>query len=160
MGDASVGGLRGLSWVLPGRLAASSYPPDPALADVAQLGVQLIVNLDARPHPAETLVAHGLRELHLPVPDFAPPSREQLAEGVAAIERALEAGERALVHCRAGLGRTGTLLACYLVRHGFTAEGAIRGIRSLRPWSVETPEQEAAVHAFARWEAQRAQARP
>ena len=47
------------------------------------------------------------------------------------------------VHCARGMGRTGTMLACYLVKTtGCTAEEAIDTVRQKRPGSIETPEQE------------------
>jgi len=85
----------------------------------------------------------------LPVADFTPPSHEQLRAGVAAIRESLAAGNRVAVHCGAGLGRTGTLLATYLVSEGVNAEAAISQVRQARPGSIETPAQEAAVRQFA-----------
>ena len=83
--------------------------------------------------------------------DFAAPSPEQMERGVEAILEALEAGEEAAVHCGGGLGRTGTVLACYLLAssEGLGAEEAIRRVRELRPGSIETPAQLAAVRSWA-----------
>ena len=54
------------------------------------------------------------------------------------------------IHCGAGLGRTGTLLACYFVSKGMTAKNAVARVRRLRPGSIETAEQERAVEEFER----------
>ena len=55
-----------------------------------------------------------------------------------------------VVSCYAGIGRTGTVLACYLVNRGAEPADAIDEVRRLRPRSVQTPEQEAAVYEYAR----------
>jgi atypical dual specificity phosphatase len=109
----------------------------------------MLVNLHERAHAPERLARHGLQEVHLPVPDFTPPMPAQLDAGIAAIETARRAGQRVAVHCGGGLGRTGTLLACYLVHEGLSASEAIARVRAARPGSIETPEQEGAVHAYA-----------
>ena len=51
-----------------------------------------------------------------------------------------------MIHCRAGWGRIGTILAIYLIEfYDITAREAIREVRNLRPWSIETTEQDMAV---------------
>jgi atypical dual specificity phosphatase len=138
------------NWLYPDRLLACAYPWGPdGLADLAEQGVRLIVNLHERGHDAERLARFGLTEIHLPVPDFTAPTADQLTRGVRAINRALSSGQCVAVHCAAGLGRTGTLLACYLVSTGLEPKAAIARIRAVRPGSVETAEQQAAVEAFA-----------
>jgi atypical dual specificity phosphatase len=148
--------LLNFSWLEDDGIAGCAYPnDDAALADLAALGISVVINLAERGHDPIALDRHGLVELHLPVADFTPPTPEQLEAGVAAIERARGAGRRVAVHCAAGLGRTGTLLAAYLVRGGMAPAEAIGRVRAVRPGSIETPDQRAAVEAYARRRAPR-----
>ena len=138
-------------WLEEGRVFACRYPRgESALADLAQQGISVLVNLHQRGHDPTRLARHGLVEVHIPVKDFSAPSPEQIARGIAVISEAVAAGERAAVHCGGGLGRTGTLLACYLVDQGWEAEEAIDRVRAARPGSVETAGQVAAVETYAR----------
>jgi atypical dual specificity phosphatase len=111
--------------------------------------VGLLVNLHERPDPPELLNRLGAETLHLPVQNSDPPTQQQLDVGVAAIRDALSQGTRVAVHCAAGLGRTGTLLAAYLVSQGCAPDDAIAQVRAARPGSVETAQQEAAIHQYA-----------
>jgi atypical dual specificity phosphatase len=137
-------------WLFPDRLLACAYPWGPdGLARLAARGITVVVNLHEHGHDPDRLARLGLTEVHLPVPDFSSPTPDQLARGVRAIRRALAEDQRVAVHCAAGLGRTGTLLACYLVSLGVAPDAAIERVRAVRPGSVETAEQEAAVAGFA-----------
>jgi atypical dual specificity phosphatase len=78
------------------------------------------------------------------------PTQEQLDRCISAIELALENKMGVAVHCTAGLGRTGVVLACHLVKRGMSADNAIARIRRLRPGSIETDDQARAVEEFAR----------
>jgi len=120
------------------------------LRKLAEAGVRLVVNLHPKEHDSERLASFGLSQLHLPVEDFTAPSQDQLQAGVAAMRGAVDAGTAVAVHGGAGLGRTGTLVACYLVSRGLSAEDAIATVRAARPGSIETPAQEAAIVVFAR----------
>jgi atypical dual specificity phosphatase len=142
--------LPAVSWLEDQRLAACKYPRSEAdLRALADSGVKVLVNLHVQAHPPELLTNCGLEEVHLPVADFTAPTEEQLRRGVNVIDEAIRGGTKVAVHCGGGLGRTGTLVACYLVTQGRSAEDAIAEVRRLRPGSVETPAQEAAVRAFA-----------
>jgi atypical dual specificity phosphatase len=93
--------------------------------------------------------AMELLDLYEPVPDFAPPTLDQLERMVLFIQEQIEKWERpVVVTCFAGLGRTGTVLACYLVYTGYTPEAAIDLIRELRPRSIQTVAQEDSVRRF------------
>src|SRR5438067_2758280 len=128
--------LKPVSWIEIGKLAACSYPRNPrALRGLHDQGVTVLVNLHERAHLPAAIAQHGFTEVHLPVADFHPPTPDQLEAGVLAIEQGMAAEQCVAVHCGAGLGRTGTLLACYLVKQGLQPEQAIARIRAIRPGS-------------------------
>jgi hypothetical protein len=69
--------------------------------------------------------------LHLPVDDLTPPDPAQLDAALDFIDERRARGERVAVHCLVGQGRTGTVLAAYLIRGGLPAEVALREIRAV-----------------------------
>lgn len=141
----------GFTWVIHGLLAGGSAPESREdLRTVSRAGVRLIVNLREREHahPPDLLTPLGLRQLHLPVADWTAPTLPQTIEAIAAIDESHAAGEGALVHCAWGVGRTGTLLACYLVSTGMRPDAAIARVRELRPGSLEVDEQVDAVSLY------------
>ncbi len=95
----------------------------------------------------------GMVWLHLPIRDAGVPDRdfERLWFSAGADLRArLLAGERILVHCRGGLGRTGTIAARLLVEMGLAPEEAIRSVRWARPGAIENDLQEEYARALPR----------
>jgi len=90
----------------------------------------------------------GLVRHNIPVKDYCAPSVDQLEQFVKLVI-ALPQGAKAIVHCNAGIGRTGTFAAAYWVAKGATVSEAIDRVRNARPGAVETPEQEAALNDFA-----------
>ncbi|BCS93820.1 protein-tyrosine phosphatase family protein [Metallosphaera javensis (ex Sakai et al. 2022)] len=90
------------------------------------------------------LKEEGLQFLHVPVPDGYAPTKEQFDE----IVRWLDSGNN-LVHCVAGMGRTGTVLAGYLVvREGMSPEQAVQEVRRYRPGAVQTMQQFMFLHGL------------
>lgn len=143
------------SHVLPGRLAGMGCPPmdggalTDALIDLGREGITAVVSLTEYAPSADGFALAGFMHLHAPIPDFTPPTRAQIDEVVAFTRAAWAAGRGVAVHCGAGIGRTGTLLACVLVSEGESADAAMAMVRLLRPGSIETKAQESAIKAYA-----------
>jgi atypical dual specificity phosphatase len=137
------------TWIDPSVVACAYPGTETELAALAAQQVSVIINLHTKSHDQALLARYNLREIHLPTRDFTAPKPVDLKKGVTTIEEALKEGRRVAVHCGAGLGRTGTLLACYFVHRGMKPDQAIQHVRRLRPGSVETSSQIAAVSVFA-----------
>lgn len=139
------------SWIDKPHLAGMARPD--SLEDLQALrgeGIDLLISLTEDPPRRDWVNEAGLFLLHVPVPDMHPPTPEQVDECLSAIAKAHERKMGVCVHCGAGLGRTGVILACYLVTKAFSAKNAIARVRRLRPGSIETEEQAEAVSDFAR----------
>jgi protein-tyrosine phosphatase len=147
--------LRNFSWVIPGLLAGSALPGwDGKLADdlaeLARLGVRRLVSLtDEAAGFGDACRQARLQWDYFPIDNFAVP--DDLKAFDALVRRLLSdlaAGQPVCVHCYAGVGRTGLLLACLLGRfRGFAAAEAIRRVRAARP-ALETPDQERFVRRY------------
>ncbi len=136
-------------WQVKGEVAGVAYPrTETALVMLKRQGIRALLSLAEDALPPERLVAYDLQVEHVPIPDFHAPTIPQVEQAIAIIERFLAENRPVAVHCGAGLGRTGTILACYLVWRGVSAQDAIEGVRSLQPGSIETPKQKAVVRAY------------
>jgi atypical dual specificity phosphatase len=140
--------LANFSWVRDGRVAGMGFPYGAPWGALRDAGVAAILTLTEQPldiAPADG----GFESLHVPLVDFGTPELTQLHECVAWIESQLEADRPVAVHCMAGVGRTGTVIAAWLTRQGLSADEAISELRAARPGSVETGGQVDAVRRFA-----------
>jgi len=137
--------LRNFRFILPGQLAGMAHPgfrdqlPD-TLRALAEQGVRAVVSVDEEGLPDDLLSAHEFAYRHFPVDDFCPPSIEQAEAFCRFVDEQVSQGTGVSVHCWAGIGRTGTMLAAYLVHKGFSAAEAIRRVRTRG--GIESREQE------------------
>lgn len=141
--------LPNLGWLFENKLAAMAYPQsEDAFTLLYQIGIRAVLNLSETPLPYEAPNTLGLLTRHIPIADFSAPTLQQAKEAVTVISSCLDRNMPVAVHCLAGLGRTGTILACYLVGMEMSANNAIIIIREWRPGSIEVPEQEAVVYEY------------
>ena len=141
----------GFTWVDKPHLAALAMPESADdLAWLRRNGVDVLISLTEAPIPRQWVNDAGLMMVSVPVPDMEPPTDRQLDHLLDTIRRANASQMGVAVHCGAGLGRTGTVLAAYFVSRGLSPKEAVARVRDLRPGSVETAEQELAIEAFAR----------
>jgi atypical dual specificity phosphatase len=142
---------RGFSWIEKPLLAALARPGSPEdLQWLREQGIEVLLSLTEDRIERHWADEAGLLVYHEPLEDMEPPTQEQLDRCVSAINRAVEKNMAVAVHCGAGLGRTGVVLAAWLVGRGMSASSAIAKVRKLRPHSIETTEQAEAVEHFAR----------
>jgi atypical dual specificity phosphatase len=146
------------TWIEKPLLGALAFPDSPEELDwLRGEGIQVLLSLTEEPPRQDWVENAGLLLFHVPMIDMEPPTLEQLGRCVSAIKRANEQGMGVAVHCGAGLGRTGVVIACYFVAQGLTAQNAIARVRRLRPGSIETEEQAEVVAAF---DAERPEGKP
>ena len=142
-------------WVIPGELLAGEYPgarePNAARSKISRLleaKIRLFVDLTEpgehglRPYwPAvvELAGALGLSVQHrrMPVRDVTIPDESSMVAILDVIDQANRDKTGVYVHCYGGIGRTGTVVGCYLVRHGLSG---VEALRRIREWRKETPD--------------------
>ena len=163
-------------WVVPGRFAAGEYPGDwdrdeagRRLRTLLRAGIDHFIDL-TRPNDglkpygqvaAEQARVEGVefRREHHPIVDMSVPRRPgEMTAILDAIDDAMADGRTVYVHCWGGIGRTGTVVGCWLVRHGYTGGGALDQVAEWwqhveKSWRVsrspQTDEQRAYVRRWA-----------
>jgi atypical dual specificity phosphatase len=140
---------RNFGWLIKSKLAGCGRPEtETELRELRSAGVKAIISLTGTPLNPESLDRLGFDYLHSHM--SGAPSAVQLSEIIEFIDAKNAESKPVLVHCGEGKGRTGTVLAAYLVSKGATADEAIERVKQLRPGSIENLDQENAIHLFER----------
>lgn len=147
--------MTGWYWVEPGRLAAGPHPRRETVPELLDAGITAFVDLtragelDAYDGLIGAAVHH-----RRPIGDFGIPTDDALTGTLDLIDGLQAEGHAVYVHCWAGVGRTGTVVACHLIRRGMHGDEALARIAKLREAigrydaSPEMPEQRTLVE---RW---------
>ena len=134
-------------WIIPDVVAGMQRPGlltdfDSDLKILKQLEVSLVVSLTQQPIDAALLEAKGIKGHHCAIQDMSIPSINQADQLVDYCIDAVKNGHKIVFHCKAGLGRTGLMLACFLVKYKqMNAILAIETIRSVNHRYIQTEEQ-------------------
>ena len=141
------------SWIIEGKLAGCGLPVTYYEFEwLLQNGIKSIVTVREVPLPSEWFNGSDIDYMHLQVEDFGAPAIEELDDAINFIDHQISMGKPAMVHCAAGKGRTGAVLAAYLVKkENLTAEQAIEKLRGMRPGSVQSVPQETAISMYEKY---------
>ncbi len=144
-------------WVLPGRLAGMGKPgllgdEEEDLTAIATAGVTNLITLTQERYPDQKLRSYGIVGRHFPIKDMGVPAIGTTASLCRDIKRLMEEGEGVAVHCHAGLGRTGTILASTLIWMGRGPDEAIEEIRIVRKGYIQSRAQLNFIQSFSDWQ--------
>ena len=139
-------GPRGFLWLKKGLLAGTPRPGivqdiEYDLDALKRVGVTTLVSLTTRPVDAEALKNYGIQGLWMPIKDMHAPGLEETEQMCRKAAGLMAQGHVVAYHCRAGLGRTGTMLAAHLIMEGKSALDALESVRRIEPRWVQSDEQ-------------------
>ncbi|HYG70041.1 MAG TPA: dual specificity protein phosphatase family protein [Anaeromyxobacteraceae bacterium] len=143
-------------WIAPRLALGSAFPASAARALARTHGIARVIDVRREACDDATLLqSHGISLLHLPTDDCCAIAAPMIREGVRFAVEGLDRGERVLVHCQWGIGRSTLLALCVLVARGDDPLAAICRAKDARPRVSPSPEQLEAFVAFAqRWRAE------
>jgi atypical dual specificity phosphatase len=146
-------GPRGFLWLKRGLLAGTPRPGivqdiEYDLEALQRVGVTTLVSLTTQPVDPALLERHGIKGLWMPIQDMHPPALEEAERMCRQVAGLLANGEVVAYHCRAGLGRTGTMLAAHLIMEGQSALQALESVRRIERRWVQSDEQERFLERF------------
>lgn len=143
------------SWVIPEKLAGSGLPSSlDQLTWIAAKGIRTVITVREIPLPdiwvkKVTSQFDMFENYFLKTDDYDAPTIQEITKVVDHIDKKIKSNLPVLVHCAAGKGRTGTILAAYLInKERLTPEAAVKKLRLMRPGSVQSERQELAINYY------------
>jgi predicted protein tyrosine phosphatase len=138
-----------LHFVAPGLAVGARFPASAAPILAREHGVSRVVDVRVEERDDERVLrACGIRLLHLPTEDTCAISLAKIRHGVRFASEGLDRGERVLVHCQYGIGRSALLALCVLVDRGLPPLEAMERAKSARRVVSPSPDQIQAFLAF------------
>ncbi len=139
-------GPRNFLWLKKGILAGT---PQPGLVNALnydlkllnKVGITTLISLRKREPDTKPMLKHNIKSLWFPIKDMGVPDVEEAITWCDNIGKSLNNGEVIAYHCKAGLGRTGTMLVCQLIWDGEKALTALEKARQIEPRWVQSEEQ-------------------
>jgi hypothetical protein len=153
-------------WLAEGAVLAGRHPGAFGAAAIRAAGVTHFVDLTAPGEPVDRYDASPAEHLQHPITDFGIPTVDGMNATLADIESAVASGGMVYLHCRAGIGRTGTVAACLLVNQGYGADEALDllqqkwRVAAQRTFSPHTPETEGQRQFIRQWASLRSASGP
>jgi len=142
-----------MNWIIPGKILAMSSPstntrdgglkPSYFFPVFRLHRVRTVVKLNEKMYSSHLFEEEGIKVEDLEYPDGSNPYDDTIVDFIRICDKELQSGRAVAVHCRAGLGRTGTLIGLYIMyKHGWTAKQTIAWLRLCRPGSVVGEQQQ------------------
>jgi protein-tyrosine phosphatase len=157
----------GVYWVQPGKLLAGPNPGSwnenqarQRLRRLLDIGVTFFVDLTETGETKDyrllvsseaSMLKRDVMVRQISIRDMDVPDNSRMTAILDTIDTAINRGHLVYVHCLAGIGRTGTVVGCYLVRHGMTGEEALSEIVRLRGGRTDAPQAEEQFHMVRTW---------
>ena len=147
-------GPRGFLWVKKGLLAGTPRPGivqdiEYDLEALKRVGIKTLISLTTQPVDPALLEQYGIKGLWMPIKDMHAPGIEETERMCRQVSGLMAEGQAVAYHCRAGLGRTGTMLASHLIMEGKSALDALESVRRIEPRWVQSEVQVKFLERFA-----------
>ncbi|MCB1020501.1 MAG: ATP-binding cassette domain-containing protein [Bryobacterales bacterium] len=145
--EARSRGPRDFFWLLAGQLGGLPRPGimqdlETDLDSLRRLGITTLVTLEESVTVEPVAVRQaGLEPIHFPIDDMRTPSLEDAVKFCRQIEERISRGESIALHCRAGMGRTGLMLASQLIWRGLEPLQALETVREINPRWIQSDVQ-------------------